>query len=69
MRRCLHILMLLSLGCASALAQERFSSRPITLVCPFPPGGTTDVLPRVVAPALYHQFVRKDGLFRRMFFG
>jgi len=52
MRRCLHILMLLSLGCASALAQEKFPSRAITLVCQFPPGGTADVILRVVAPPI-----------------
>src|SRR4030095_11572016 len=43
------------LACAigtSARAQDRFPSRPITLVSPFQPGGTTDVVSRVVAPVV-----------------
>ena len=35
---------------APAWAQDRFPSRPITLVSPFQPGGMTDVVPRVIAP-------------------
>ena len=35
-----------------ARAQDRFPSRPITLVSPFQPGGTTDVVSRVVAPVV-----------------
>ena len=46
---CLHILMLLSLGCAPALAQEKFPSRPITLIVPFPAGGAFDTIGRIVA--------------------
>ena len=34
-----------------ALAQPRFPDRPISLICPFPPGGTTDVTMRVLAEA------------------
>ena len=30
-------------------AQPRFPERPVTLICPFPPGGTTDVTMRVLA--------------------
>jgi len=39
-------------GCSSALAQEKFPSRSITLVCPFPPGSTSDLLPRALAPLM-----------------
>ena len=30
-------------------AQETFPSRPITLIVPFPPGGSTDVAGRIIA--------------------
>lgn len=40
---------LLALLPTIALAQV-FPNRPITLVCPYPPGGTTDVIPRALAP-------------------
>ncbi|MBB1628666.1 tripartite tricarboxylate transporter substrate binding protein [Achromobacter sp. UMC71] len=37
---------------APALAQSRYPVRPITLVVPYPPGGATDVLGRVIAQKL-----------------
>src|SRR5690554_925305 len=39
-------------GPATALAQENFPTRPITLVVPFPPGGPTDVSARMVGKFL-----------------
>jgi tripartite-type tricarboxylate transporter receptor subunit TctC len=50
----------LALGCvllamgatAPALAQSDFPSRPITLVVPFPPGGSSDVITRLVTQKL-----------------
>lgn len=36
----------------AALAQDQFPKGPIKMVVPFPPGGTTDVLARIVAPAM-----------------
>lgn len=48
-RTCHHVLLLLSLGCAPALAQENFPSRPITLIVPFPAGGAFDTIGRIVA--------------------
>lgn len=44
--------MLLGAACTGAAAQDKFPSRPITLVSPFQPGGTTDVVPRVLAPVV-----------------
>ncbi len=41
----------LALGCSAALAQG-FPSRPLRLVVPFPPGGSADVLARVVGARL-----------------
>src|SRR5215203_3660421 len=45
---------LLAIGAAApALAQsDSFPSRPITIVVPFPPGGSSDVVTRLVAQKL-----------------
>jgi tripartite-type tricarboxylate transporter receptor subunit TctC len=48
--RCLAIA-LLALAAASAQAQP-FPSRPVTIVVPFPPGGGTDALARIMQPSL-----------------
>ena len=51
----------LAAGGTTALAQEKWPAKPITYVVPFGPGGTTDVLARLVTlkagPALGTSFV------------
>ena len=37
---------------ALSLAQDRWPSKPITYIVPFPPGGTTDVLARILGQKL-----------------
>jgi len=43
---------LAALGAAPAFAQDRWPSKPITYIVPFPPGGTTDVLARIIGQKL-----------------
>ncbi|HWV43642.1 Bug family tripartite tricarboxylate transporter substrate binding protein, partial [Pseudorhodoplanes sp.] len=51
--RCLFLVAsLATLLAASAAAQDRYPSRPITLIVPFAAGGSTDVIARVVAEAM-----------------
>jgi tripartite-type tricarboxylate transporter receptor subunit TctC len=48
----LACLVVLSIAAGTARAQDAYPSRPITLIVPFPPGGSTDVIARVVAERL-----------------
>jgi tripartite-type tricarboxylate transporter receptor subunit TctC len=52
--------MLLLCGVPAAFAQVRdFPSRPIRFIVPFPPGGATDVVTRVVAQKMNEQYKRQ----------
>jgi len=39
-------------ACCAALAQDAYPTKPITIVSPFPPGGTSDLTARQIAPVL-----------------
>lgn len=49
-RTAIAVLSFAALLCGPVTAQEAFPSRPITLVVPFPPGSTSDLLPRTIMP-------------------
>lgn len=51
-RVALFVALLLGSIAPVADAQERFPSRPITIVNPFPPGGLADLTARPVAAAM-----------------
>ena len=46
-----RLLALLALCCSSALAQT-YPAKPVTLVIPFPPGGSTDIVGRIAADGM-----------------
>ena len=46
----------LGLGALPALAQTAWPTKPVRIVVPFTPGGTTDLLARAVAPELSRAF-------------
>jgi len=56
----LHVCALL-LGAITcpAIAQDGYPSKPVRLIAPFPPGGTTDVLCRLIAQKLSTAFGRQ----------
>jgi len=52
LRLALAALLAACLSLTSALAQDRFPSRPVTMVVPYPPGGSNDVFARELAKRL-----------------
>jgi len=48
-RRVLHALLAAPLRARVASAQDAFPMRGISIIVPFPPGGGTDVLARILA--------------------
>ena len=53
------LLRLALLGCvamaSAAAAQEAFPTRPVTMVVPFPAGGSTDLVARMIAEKMSQQ--------------
>jgi tripartite-type tricarboxylate transporter receptor subunit TctC len=56
MTRAVFTLSALALGCQAALAQTPYPERPIHIVVPFPAGGPSDVLTRIIAERLSADF-------------
>ncbi len=52
MARLAAIAATLAFACTSALAQQAYPSKPIKVIVPFPPGGSADLIARVVGQKL-----------------
>ena len=39
-------------GAGTAVAQDSYPNQPVKLIIPFPPGGTTDIVGRLIAQGL-----------------
>ena len=53
---CLSAVALGAVMCSTALAQSNWPNKPVRIIVPFAPGGTTDILARAVAPELSKAF-------------
>jgi tripartite-type tricarboxylate transporter receptor subunit TctC len=51
-RTCHGLLMLVALAVAPIITAHAYPDKPIRLIVPFPPGGGTDALSRIIAPKL-----------------
>ena len=49
---CIGALLALALGSAPGVQAQNYSTKPITLVMPYPPGGGTDAMARLIAQRL-----------------
>jgi len=45
-------LLIVTLSCAAASALAEYPDKPVKIIVPYPPGGTTDILARVIAQRL-----------------
>ena len=54
--RCACFFLLVLLAPGTTYAQEKYPTRPIRLLVPFPPGGGTDLMARVIAQKLTEAF-------------
>jgi tripartite-type tricarboxylate transporter receptor subunit TctC len=48
--------LVLGLATAAGVEAQTWPDKPVTLLVPFPPGGSTDLIARVIAPKLQEKF-------------
>src|SRR6266550_5821840 len=52
MKKALALLVAIVLGAGGAVAQERYPQKPLHIVVPFAPGGSTDIIARLIGERL-----------------
>jgi tripartite-type tricarboxylate transporter receptor subunit TctC len=51
-RNCLAAMLLTAVACGNGFAQSQYPSKPIRFIVPFPPGGGTDIVARIITTKL-----------------
>ena len=50
-----------SILAGGGVSAQNYPVRPVTMICPFPPGGATDAISRIIQDALAFNLYRASG--------